>query len=160
LPRDRRLNATFHPGQINLGAVKIRSRRFEQNWLGSLRYNDVPDVDVVFPITLIGTRDVPNIGARKQNQGTQVTRTHLLPDTLQAILAQPVKVNPVLPVRPGLAVDAARIPFMGLANEGGIHILISLHAKLPDPHATLLAFKPHFPVREALRHAVGSAATS
>src|SRR6202043_1116411 len=79
-------------------------------------------------IALIRSRDVANIGARKKDQGAQVTRTHLIPETLQPILAQPVKVNTLLPVRPGLAVDTARIPLMWLANETDIHRCVSLHA--------------------------------
>jgi hypothetical protein len=36
---------------------------------------------------------------------------------LQTIRAQPIKIDAVLPVGAGLAVDAARVPFMWLADE-------------------------------------------
>ena len=83
----------------------------------------IADVDVIFPVALIGGRDVTNIGAGKQNQGAEITRLHLFLETQQTILAQPVKVHTVLPVRRGLTVDTARIPFMGLAYETDIHLL-------------------------------------
>ncbi len=93
-----------------------------------MRYNRVADVDVVFPVSLIGSRDVTNIGAGKENQGAQVTRIHLFLETQQTLLAQAIKVDTVLPVRSSLAVDTARIPFMRFAYEADIHCYVSLRS--------------------------------
>ena len=46
---------------------------------------------------------------------------HLLAHAREAIFAKAVEINPILPVGAGLAVDAARIPLMRLADKSCIH---------------------------------------
>ncbi len=52
-------------GRSISGAVQVRTCRFEENGLAAVRQHGVADVDVVFPIALIGTGHVANVGARE-----------------------------------------------------------------------------------------------
>src|SRR6202035_5937931 len=81
------------------------------------------DVDIVFPIALVGGGDIADIGARKKNQCAQVSRTHLVFEFLQTIFTQTIEIDAILPVRSGLAVNPTRIPLMWLADETRVHCL-------------------------------------
>ena len=83
---------------------------FKQHRLAALGQHAVTDVDVVFPVALIGAGGVADVGSSEQNQRAQVELVHLLAQARQALLAHPVEVDALLPVARRLAVEPARIP--------------------------------------------------
>ncbi len=117
LPGNRRTDAALHPRQIDLGALQIRPRRFEKHRFAAIGHHGVANVDVVFPISLIGSRGVTYVRPRKQDQRPQIRRNHLLLQLRQTLFPQPVEIHPVLPIRPGLAVQPARIPLVRLPDK-------------------------------------------
>ena len=121
LPGDGGPDAPFHPRQVDLGALQVGAGRLEQRRRPFGRHHGVADVDVVFPVALIRRGGVADVGAGEQDQRAEVVGLHLRLQLLQALLAQPVEVDAVLPVGAGLAVEAPRIPFMRLADEANIH---------------------------------------
>jgi hypothetical protein len=86
---------------------------------------DIPsDVDVVFPVSLVGTGHIPNIGACIKDQGTQVMGVHCIPGSLKAFPAQAIEIDPLLPVRSCLAVESARGPMVRFDDPIQVHFAI------------------------------------
>ena len=81
----------------------------------------VADVDVVFPVALVGSRGVADVGAGEQDERAEVVLLHLGLQLDQPLLAQPIEVHAVLPVGGRLAVQATRIVFVRLAEPAQIH---------------------------------------
>ena len=121
LPGDRRADAAFHPRQVDLGALQVGAGRLEQHGLAALRQHGVADIDIVFPIPLVGRGGVANIRAGKKDQGAQLVSRHLFAQALQAVLAQAIEIDAILPIGARLAVKTPGIPLMRLADETSVH---------------------------------------
>src|SRR6185436_7758879 len=77
LPRDGGTNAAFHPRQVDLRALQVGTGRLEERRLAFYRNDGVADVDVVFPVALVGGRGVADVGAGEENERAQVVFLHL-----------------------------------------------------------------------------------
>ena len=121
LPGDRRTNAPFHPRQVDLGALQVRAGGLKQNRFAAVRHHGIANIDVVFPVALIGSRGVADVRPSEEHQRAEVVLRHLRAQLLQTLLAQAVEIHAVLPIRAGLAVQAARVPFVRFAKKTDIH---------------------------------------
>ena len=121
LPGDRGTDAAFHPGQIDFGAMQVRAGGFKQDGLAAVRHHRVANIDVVFPVALIGSRGVADIRAGKQHQRAEIVRFHLRAQLLPGAPCAGGR-NPrdiASPRRSGC--KAPRIPLMRLADKSCIH---------------------------------------
>ena len=100
--------------------MHVRTGGLEQHRLAAPGKDHVADVDVVFPVALIGTGDVTDIGSGVQHQRAQVKGLELVAGLLQAFLAQTLKIDPVLPVGTGVAVQTAWTCFVCFFDKIGV----------------------------------------
>ena len=123
LPGNRRTDATGHPGQVDDRALHVGARGLEQRRLTGGRHHGVADVDVVFPVALVGGGRVADVGAGEQHQGAEVVGFHLRLELDQPLLPQAIEIDPVLPVGAGLAVQPTWIVLVRLAEPAQVHAI-------------------------------------
>ena len=103
LPEDAVLYSVHAANGDRIALVGDRALAF-----AAARQHGVADIDIVFPVALVGAGDVPDVGAGKQNKRAEIERLHLLARPLQPLTAQPVVVDPVLPIDARARMDPPR----------------------------------------------------
>jgi hypothetical protein len=95
----------------------------------------------VLPVALEGSGDVADVLAYEHDQPAEVVIIHRGASAGEAIAAEPVVVHALLPVRRGLAVEAARIGVMRPLDERGVQLVVPWRRSfgaVADAHLVLL----------------------
>ena len=117
LPGHGRADTILHPRQVDNRTLHVGTGGFEQNGLTTTRQNRITDVDVVFPVTLVGTGDVTNVGTSKENQCAQVKNFHLFTGARQSFVTHAFVINSDLPVCALMAVQTPRVGIVRLMDK-------------------------------------------